>query len=78
MTNSQQRRTRPNVLLTGTPGTGKSSTAALLKSKMQRNDVPLEVISVSDLIKAKHLYNEKDDELDTLIYDDEKVRLWLE
>ena len=45
-------RTRPNILVTGTPGTGKTVTAHTLAEKTGLNH-----IDVGDLAKEKHLYD---------------------
>ena len=64
-------RGRPNILITGTPGTGKSTHAQLL---VQSSPVPLQHINVSDLVKEKGLHEGFDQEWDTYIVDEDKVR----
>jgi adenylate kinase len=64
-------RKRPNILVTGTPGTGKSTHAQLL---VQSSPVPLQHINVSDLVKEKGLHEGYDQEWDTYIVDEDKVR----
>lgn len=57
-------RTIPNVLVTGTPGVGKTTFSALMADKFN-----LTHIAVSRLIEDKHLYTERDEERDCTIYD---------
>ena len=65
-------RTRPNILITGTPGTGKSTHAQLL---VQASPVPLQHINVSELVKEKGLHEGFDNEWNTYIVDEDKVRI---
>ena len=64
-------RKRPNILITGTPGTGKSTHAQLL---VQSSPIPLQHINVSDLVKEKGLHEGFDQEWNTYIVDEDKVR----
>jgi adenylate kinase len=56
-------RSRPNFLVTGTPGVGKSTFSELLASRLGFTHVP-----VSQLIAEKHLWEERDEERDCTIY----------
>lgn len=58
----------PNILITGTPGTGKTETSKLIAEK-----TGLKHLNVSDLVKENKCYEEKDEEFDTYIIDDDKV-----
>ena len=58
----------PNILITGTPGTGKTSTAS-----MAAETVGLTHIDCSKLIVDKKLYLERNEELDTYIIDDDAL-----
>ncbi|KAJ1435671.1 AAA domain-containing protein [Ochromonadaceae sp. CCMP2298] len=58
----------PNVLLTGTPGTGKTETAKIAAERSGMKHV-----NVGDLIKQNECHEGKDDEYDTYIIDDDKV-----
>ncbi len=48
--------------MTGTPGTGKTSAVEQL-------DTEMEVVHLNDLIKSEDLWNERDDERDSLVAD---------
>jgi adenylate kinase len=61
----------PVILVTGTPGTGKSTTAQLIA---QESPVPLQHINVGEWVKDKNLYEEFDSEWQSYIVDDDKVR----
>eukprot|EP01031_Cornospumella_fuschlensis_P034222 gene34222-41423_t len=58
----------PNILITGTPGTGKTETA-----RQAAELTGLKHINVGDLIKEKECYEEHNEEYDTLVIDDDKV-----
>ena len=59
---------RPNILVTGTPGVGKTATASLIAEA-----VGLKHINVGELIKQHKCYDGHDDELDTNILDEDKL-----
>nr|CCA23523.1 adenylate kinase putative [Albugo laibachii Nc14] len=61
-------RTRPNILVTGTPGTGKSSLCHELSERSGFRH-----INVGELIKERHLFSERDEAYDCLILDEDKV-----
>ena len=61
-------RTRPNILITGTPGTGKSSLAQQLVSSCG-----LTRIDTGALVKEKGLHSGYDAEFDTYTLDEDKV-----
>ncbi|KAM1002630.1 hypothetical protein EV1_002951 [Malus domestica] len=61
-------RTRPNILVTGTPGTGKTTTSSALAEATQ-----LRHINVGDLVKAKNLHDGWDDELDCYVINEDLV-----
>ncbi|WNZ29064.1 MAG: adenylate kinase family protein [Candidatus Bathyarchaeota archaeon] len=56
------------VLVTGTPGVGKTTTSKLLASKLNA-----EYLSVTDLVKSKNLVDAVDEQRDTLVADTVKV-----
>ncbi len=61
----------PNILITGTPGTGKTTTAELLLTSAQ--ELNFKGISISDMVKEKGFYHEFDKEFQTYILDEDKV-----
>lgn len=61
-------RTRPNILVTGTPGTGKSVTASELADRTGLN-----YINVGDLAKEKQLYGGWDEQYGCHVLDEDKV-----
>ena len=62
----------PVIVITGTPGTGKSSLAALLASQSQ---VPLKHINVSEYVKEQGLYDQYDEEWQSYTVDEDRVRI---
>ncbi|CAA7025031.1 unnamed protein product [Microthlaspi erraticum] len=64
----QTPRVRPNVLITGTPGTGKSTTAAALAEATNFRH-----ICVGDLVKEKNLHDGWDDKFDAYIINEDLV-----
>ena len=57
--NGSVRKSRPNILVTGTLGTGKTTTSSALAETTQ-----LRHIIVEDLVKEKNLHDGWDDQLD--------------
>jgi adenylate kinase len=65
-------RSLPVIVITGTPGTGKTTHAQLL---VQHSPVPLQHVNVSELVKEKMLHDGFDEEWQTYIVDEDKVCL---
>ncbi|PKU65276.1 adenylate kinase isoenzyme 6 homolog [Dendrobium catenatum] len=59
-------RMRPNILVTGTPGTGKTTTCSLLADATQ-----LRHINVGDLVKTKNLHDGWDEVFECQIMNEE-------
>lgn len=59
-------RSKPNFLVTGTPGVGKTTFAEMMSQRFGLLHVP-----VSRLIAEKHLWEEKDEERDCTIYSEQ-------
>lgn len=63
-----KKREKPNILVTGTPGTGKTTTSSALAEATQ-----LRHVSVGDLVKEKNLHDGWDDELDCYVINEDLV-----
>mmetsp|Transcript_82545 Transcript_82545/g.242193 ORF Transcript_82545/g.242193 Transcript_82545/m.242193 type:complete len:177 (-) Transcript_82545:33-563(-) len=63
-------RARPNVLVTGTPGVGKTTFCEALAQSVQPEMRHLEV---GRLVRERKLYREWDDEMDCSIFDEDLV-----
>lgn len=58
----------PNILITGTPGSGKTQTAQMAAEK-----TGLKHINVGDLVKQNGCHEGKDEVFDTYIVDDDQI-----
>jgi adenylate kinase len=67
---TDETRSEPNILVTGTPGTGKSITCSELASK-----TGLKHVNVGQLAKESNLFDGYDEEYDCPILDEDKVAL---
>ncbi|KAG8804513.1 factor activating pos9 [Serendipita sp. 407] len=65
-----QQRNAPVIVITGTPGTGKSTTAALL---VEQSPIPLRHVNVGDLVKLQGLHEGFDEEWQSYTVDEDKV-----
>eukprot|EP00527_Entomoneis_sp_CCMP2396_P003347 CAMPEP_0198147478 /NCGR_PEP_ID=MMETSP1443-20131203/35965_1 /TAXON_ID=186043 /ORGANISM="Entomoneis sp., Strain CCMP2396" /LENGTH=176 /DNA_ID=CAMNT_0043811833 /DNA_START=196 /DNA_END=723 /DNA_ORIENTATION=+ len=61
-------RRTPNILVTGTPGTGKTTTASLLAEKLG-----MKHLCVGDIIKEHNCTEGRDESLETNILDEDKL-----
>jgi adenylate kinase len=68
VTDSKQMVKLPNIIITGTPGVGKTSHCELLARK-----TGLRHLSISDVVKEKECHEGWDDELACWIVDEDKV-----
>ncbi|TMW55745.1 hypothetical protein Poli38472_010627 [Pythium oligandrum] len=59
----------PNILVTGTPGTGKTTMCQMLAERSES----LQHVNVGDLVKEKNLHEGRDEEFDAFILDEDKV-----
>lgn len=64
----QKERSQPNILVTGTPGVGKTATASLIAEALG-----FKHIEVGELVKRHNCYDGFDDTLDTHILDEDKL-----
>lgn len=60
----------PIIILTGTPGTGKSTHAELL---VNESPIPLKTINVSEWVKERGLYENYDEEWQSYTVDEDRV-----
>ncbi|KAF4623069.1 hypothetical protein D9613_001931 [Agrocybe pediades] len=60
----------PIIILTGTPGTGKSTHAELLANE---SPIPLKAINVSEWVKERGLYENYDEEWQTYTVDEDRL-----
>lgn len=63
-------RTSPNIIITGTPGVGKTSHCELLAER-----TGLAHLSVNDVVKERECHEGWDDEFQSWIVDEDKVCL---
>jgi len=63
----------PNILLTGTPGVGKTTTAEQLISLSSSTPRRLKYLSINDLVKSRGCHEGYDEELQTYMVDDDKL-----
>lgn len=63
-------RTSPNIIITGTPGVGKTSHCELLAER-----TGLTHLSVNDVVKERECHEGWDDEFQSWIVDEDKVCL---
>ena len=65
----------PVIIITGTPGTGKTTHAQMLA---EESPLPLKHINVGEFVKEKGLYEEYDEEWQSYTVDEDKVRSFVE
>eukprot|EP01083_Nonionella_stella_P054979 145132_1 len=71
----------PNVLITGTPGTGKTETCRLLMSELEdlsTGQISFRNLSVNDIAKEHDFFDGVDEEVQTKILDEDKVLDYME
>lgn len=62
-------RKNPNIIVTGTPGVGKTSHAEMLAEK-----TGLKHLSINKVAEENNCFDGRDEELETWIVDEDKVR----
>lgn len=63
-------RAQPNIVITGTPGTGKTSHSELLASNTTLKHIP-----INKVVKEKGCHDGWDDDFKSYIVNEDKVRL---
>ncbi|RMD39688.1 hypothetical protein DV735_g5443, partial [Chaetothyriales sp. CBS 134920] len=65
----------PNIIVTGTPGVGKTTTVTSLLSLASANTtpIPLKHLSINDLVKSRSCHEGYDSALQTYIVDEDKL-----
>lgn len=66
-------RRKPNILITGTPGTGKTVLGMELSKRTEMN-----YVNIGDLAKENNFYEGWDEERDCHVIDEDRVRFILE
>jgi len=68
-------RTLPNILIAGTPGVGKTTTCNELLSLASQSSPPLNLkhLSINDIVKERSCHTGYDENLQTLIVDEDKL-----
>ncbi|KAJ9500212.1 factor activating pos9 [Exophiala xenobiotica] len=68
-------RSLPNILIAGTPGVGKTTTCNELLSLASQSSPPLNLkhLSINDIVKERSCHTGYDEELQTLIVDEDKL-----
>ena len=62
-------RTEPNIIVTGTPGTGKTTHCEILAQ-----NTGLKHLSINDIVKERGCHDGFDEEFKSWIVDEDKVR----
>ncbi len=63
-----ERTRRPNILITGTPGVGKTATASLVAERLG-----FQHLCVGDVVKQNKFYEGKDEKFDSMILDEDRL-----
>lgn len=74
MSNNQQSKFPNNILITGTPGVGKTSMSILLADELKNQfNLDYQVINIGDLIHNKKLYDSWNQEFNVPEFNEDKV-----
>ncbi|WRT65489.1 uncharacterized protein IL334_002432 [Kwoniella shivajii] len=63
----------PIILITGTPGTGKTLHSALLSQEMSDSESPMKHVNIGDVVKENGFHEGWDDEWNCWIVDEERL-----
>ena len=76
---SQNNRKYPNILISGTPGVGKTSFTTLLQSRISdEKNYQMKNINLGEIVNEKKLYKNWNKEFNVLEFDDEMINKELE
>lgn len=76
---NKQWRILPNILITGTPGTGKTCLSQSLWNEFQSKSLCYEIVNVSEVAKSNgFVEREKDVQRDTFVLDEDRLLDWME
>ena len=64
----RQQRRRPNILVTGTPGVGKTATASVIAEESGMRH-----FNIADIIQQHQCYDGRDEELESYYLDEDKL-----
>ena len=67
-----------NILITGTPGCGKTTLCELLKDRLAEKYSKVEHLNISQIVKDHNLHDGYDSKFDTLLLNEDKLLDWLE
>ena len=72
---AEKMRSYPNIIITGTPGVGKTTTITELLNLASSSSppIPLKHLSINDIVKSRDCHEGYDDNLQTYIVDDDKL-----
>jgi len=65
----------PNIIITGTPGVGKTTHCEMLAERLSASDPGFRHMSVNQVVKDKECHEGWDDEFQSWIVDEDKVSL---
>ena len=77
MTTHHQRQF-PVVLITGTPGTGKTLHSSLLHSDLESSEVPMTHLNIGDIVKEKGFHEGFDEQWQSYTVDEDRLLDYLE
>ncbi|WVW79920.1 hypothetical protein I302_101890 [Kwoniella bestiolae CBS 10118] len=68
----------PIILITGTPGTGKTLHSTLVQQEMSESDIPMRHLNIGDIVKEQGFHEGWDEEWKCWIVDEERLLDYLE
>ncbi|WVQ62808.1 uncharacterized protein L199_000957 [Kwoniella botswanensis] len=68
----------PIILITGTPGTGKTLHSQLVQQEMSESEIPMKHLNIGDIVKEQGFHEGWDEEWKCWIVDEERLLDYLE